>query len=333
MDEEFEGFEDFEEAGPEPVKLRIPVWVLALLAVIVVLEVISWISFPQTVRDYKIYKEAGNRVENSEASSALEELLEVAERHPDSIPIMIKLTELSMKTGYYDIAGYVIDTYLVGKSLEDEDYNTIDRHYIRLENYFNSVAAVTKVVEEAASQGLTGEEEHLSYLREQIEKLMYTEGQDDAYLNYNMAMLSPDSRTILDYLQTCYEIDPECLDVRAQLGVVYRRLGQLEEAGEILEEALQKDKRDSGALRASATLAMVEGDLQAGLRAAKDAYESSSDGRYVRETYLIALTVNGMQEEAQVIRNEIEQSGEVLEENTLQLLAGEISLRDYYIGE
>lgn len=324
--------EDFEEIDLQPIKLQVPKWVMALIVLIIILEVFSWLKFPRTVGDYKVYKQAQSRIDRSEASAAVNDLLEVAKRHPGSIPIMTKLVDLSMENGYYDIAGYVIDSYISGKSLSDEEYNRVDRHYTKLENYYNSVTAVGEIIAAAPGQDTMGAE-YYDYIKTQLEELLYTEGQDDAYLCYTLAMISGDSQTAQDYLQTCYEIDPECFDVRAQLGIVYRRMGRLEEAGTMIEEALQKDKADSSALRGKASLAMVEGDTQAGLQAAREAYLSDPDGVYVRETYLIALTVNGMQEEAQAIRSEMENAGEELEQDTLQLLAGELTLMDYYVGE
>lgn len=324
--------EDYEEIDLQPVKLHVPKWVMALIGLIVILEVISWLQFPRTVRDYKVYRQAQSRIDNSETSAALNELLEVAQRHPSSIPIMVELVELSMKNGYYDIAGYVIDSYISGKSLKDEEYNRVDRHYIKLENYYGSLTAVEGIIEAAPKQDTVGEE-YYSYIKTHVEELLYQDGQDDAYLCYTLAMLSQDSQEAGEYLQTCYEIDPECFDVRAQLGIVYRRLGRLEEARKMIQEALRKDKADSSALRAMATLAMAEGDVKTGLQSAREAYLIYPDGTYIRETYLIALTVNGMQEEAQKIRSEMESGKGDLEPDTLQLLEGKITLKDYYIGE
>jgi tetratricopeptide (TPR) repeat protein len=324
---------DFEQEDiPQPVKLHIPVWVYALLIVIVALDLISLIQFPTVVSEYKIYKTAKSRIEAGETSKAITELLEVAENHTDSLPVLVKLVDLSMENGYYDIAGYIIDSYLEGESVSDEEYDKLNGYFTKLDNYYTSSTAVEEVFTAAPNQD-TLDEEYYNYVRTHLEALLHTEGKDDAYLCYTLSMVSADTETSKDYLQQCYEIDPECFDVRAQLGVVYRRLGDLEKARFYTEEALSKDNSDLSALRSMATIVLVEGDLEGGLIFAEEAYNSDPEGLYVRETYLIALTVNNKGKEAQVIQDEMAAVEEYLAEDTLQLLNGEISLEDYYIGE
>lgn len=317
---------------PVPIKLRIPVWVMVLFIGVVILEIISLIHFPKVLKDYKVYKLAESRISQGETSAAINDLYSVAETHPSSIPVMVKLVELSMENGYYDIAGYIIDTYISGKSISDDDYYVIDGYYTKLENYYNSMSSIDSIVKEAPNQD-TPDEGYYTYVRSHIEGLLHTEGQDDAYLCYTLAMIAGDTASTLDYFQQCYEIDPECFDVRAQLGIVLRRTGRLEEARSMIEEALAKDKSDTTALRAKATLAMVEGDLQGGLEAAEAAYNIYPDGSYIRETYLIALKLNQLSDQAEVIRTEMETADLSIEQDTLQLLNGEITLQDYYIGE
>lgn len=329
MDHETE--QNFDQE-PVPIKLRIPTWVIALFIGVVILEIISLIQFPKVLKDYKVFKLAESRISQGETSAAINDLYMVAEAHPNSIPVMVKLVELSMENGYYDIAGYIIDTYISGKSISDDDYNTVDQYYTKLENYYNTLSSIDTIMTEAPNQD-TLDEEYYNYIRSHIESLLYTEGQDDAYLSYTLAMIAGNSTGTLDYLQQCYEIDPECFDVRSQLGIVLRRMGRLSEARSVIEEALAKDKADTTALRALATLAMVENDLQGGLEAAEAAYTIYPDGLYVRETYLIALTINQLSDQAEVIRAEMEEADGILDQDTLQLLNGEITLQDYYIGE
>jgi tetratricopeptide (TPR) repeat protein len=317
---------------PVPIKLRIPVWVIVLFLGVVILEIISLIHFPKVLKDYKLYKLAESRISQGEASAAINDLYLVAEAHPNSIPVMVKLVKLSMDNGYYDTAGYIIDTYISGKEVSDEDYDMIDRYYTKLENYYNTLSSIDTIMTEAPNQD-TLDEAYYDYVRSHIESLLYTEGQDDAYLCYTLGMIAEDTTSTMDYLQQCYEIDPECFDVRAQLGIVLRRMGRLPEARTMIEEALAKDKEDTNALRAMATLAMAENDLQGGLEAAEAAYTLYPDGLYIRETYLIALSVNQLVDLAEVIRTEMEAADIVIEQDTQQLLNGEITLQDYYIGE
>jgi tetratricopeptide (TPR) repeat protein len=331
QDTQWEADQDFDQE-PMPIKLRLPVWVIVLFLGVVILEIISLIHFPKVLKDYKVYKMAESRISQGETSAAINDLYSVAEAHPNSIPVMVKLVVLSMDNGYYDIAGYIIDTYISGKSISDEEYDMIDRYYTKLENYYNSLSSVDTIITEAPNQDVQ-DVVYYNYIKSHIKDLLHTEGQDDAYLCYTLGLIAGDTMSTLDYLQQCYEIDPECFDVRAQLGIVLRRVGRLEEARNIIEEALAKDREDSTALRAMATIAMVDNDLKGGLEAAEAAYTIYPDGLYIRETYLIALAMNQRKDQAEIIRTEMETADLFLEQDTLQLLNGKITLQDYYIGE
>jgi tetratricopeptide (TPR) repeat protein len=313
-------------------KVRIPVWVFLFLILIIALDVVCMLRFPEVLRDYKIYKTAQDRIDNSETAQVIDELYKLAERHPDSTPILVEAVELSMKNGYYDMAGYLIDTYLVGKSLSDSEYNKINSYYSRLEKYYATFDAVNQIFTDA-SNSLKDETAYYEEVNSKLKALLDDSGQDTAYVYYCLGMIEPDMQTSKSYMQQCYDLDPECFDVRGQLSIVYRRSGDFDKARQLAEEALRKDEADPTALRAMSTIALLEGNLESGLGYARDAYNSYPDGIYVRETLLIALTVNGEDTEAQKIREEMSAAGETLEEDTKQLLNGNITLEDYYLGE
>jgi tetratricopeptide (TPR) repeat protein len=311
-------------------KCQIPVGVILFLLVIVALDVISMIRFPKILGEYKIYKTAESRTITGETSLALQELLELAEKYPDSVPIITKNIELSMENGYYDTAGYLYDTYLTGMSLSDSEYDQMDKYSTRLGNYYATYDAVEQIFS-TVSNIETMDEIKYEELITSLKALLEEEGLDYAYVYYYLGIIESDIATAKDYMQECYNIDPECFDVRVQLGVMYRRMGDYAEARQYSEEALAKEKLDSGALRSMAIIKMLEGDLESGLSYAEDAYNSDPEGTYVRETYLIALTMNDMKAEAKIIQDEILESGVTLDDDTLKLLNGEITLEDYYV--
>jgi tetratricopeptide (TPR) repeat protein len=311
-------------------KCQIPVGVILFLLVIVALDVISMIRFPKILGEYKIYKTAESRTITGETSLALQELLELAEKYPDSVPIITKNIELSMENGYYDTAGYLYDTYLTGMSLSDSEYDQMDKYSTRLGNYYATYDAVEQIFS-TVSNIETMDEIKYEELITSLKALLEEEGLDYAYVYYYLGIIESDIATAKDYMQECYNIDPECFDVRVQLGVMYRRMGDYAEARQYNEEALTKEKLDSGALRSMAIIKMLEEDLESGLSYAEDAYNSDPEGTYVRETYLIALTMNDMKAEAKIIQDEILESGVTLDDDTLKLLNGEITLEDYYV--
>lgn len=311
-------------------RFRLPVWIILFLIFIVILDVVSMIRFPSILSDYKVYKKAESRISNGETSLALNDLYELAEKYPDSTPILTKSIKLCMENGYYDNAGYLMDTYVAGKSLSDSEYELMDRYYKRLDSYYTTYDAIEQLFSTVSDPDTVSGEEY-DKLKTSLESLLKEDGQDYAFIYYYLGSIESDTKTNINYLQNCYNTDPECFDVRVQLGVLYRRMGDYETAEKYNKEALEKEKMDSGALRSMAILRMLEGDYESGLNLVKDAYKSDPEGTYVRETYLIALSMNGMEAEAEKIKDEMKESDSGLDDDTLMLLNGDITLENYYV--
>lgn len=324
--------EDNDDYYKQPIKFKIPFPIIAFLLIVLVLDIISMMRFPKVLDEYKIYALAEDRIKNGETSEAIGDLYDIAEKHSKSVPIMMRLVDLSMENGYYDTAGYIVDIYLVGRNVSDAEYNRLDSYYVKLENYYTTYDAIEQISNAASSQG-TAEEIDFDIIQEQLLDLLEQDGQDYAYLYYYLGILEGDAVVSRDYMQQSYNYDPNCFDVRSQLSILNRRLGNLEKAKFYAEEALSKDKKDTGALRAMATISLVEGKLEEGLQYALEAYDLYPEGMYIRDTYAIALYANGMTSESKQIQEELIALGETLEEDTAQFLNGEITLEQYYIVE
>lgn len=325
----------FETNDLKPIK-GLPIPILLFLLAALALAGVSMVRFPKSLSEYKIYKKAEERTHMGETSDALQELLEVLEEHPNSLPLILELIDLSMESGYYDQAAYVFNEYLVGKNLSDGQYAKMMRYSRRLDSYYLTYDAIESLMTEADtalgdSDNAEAVEERTEWLREEISMLHEDEGQDQAFLYYYEAMLTPDREEQYSLLKKAYTEDPELFDTRVLLANAERSRGNFAEAHEYLETALLKENQDAGALRGLAVLSMLEGDSAKGLTLAKEAYDSDPDSLYVRDTYLIALHVNNQAEEEKRLVEEIEKLEGPLEEDTKELLEGTLSLEDYYM--
>ncbi len=324
------GFEQETHRKNSPV----PIWVLLFLVISLLLTGVSMVRFPKVFGEYRIYVKAEQRMREGETSDALNDLLGVVETHPNSVPLIVKLIDLSMEAGYYDSAAYALNEFLAGKELNDTQYARMMRHTERLEAYFltydvldNLFADMAEMTEEEASQ------QQIEDICEALKSLLYDENQDQAMLYYYLATFSQSSEEYYTYIKQGYELDPELFDIRVQLGNAARTNGYTEEAKEYLLEALAKDKKDSGALRGLAVLSLLAGDAEEGLEYAMEAYELYPDGTYVRDTCLIALHVNGKSEEEAAMLAEIQEIEGELEEDTKQFLEDACTLQEYYIRD
>lgn len=327
----------FEPYNPTE-KKGIPLPILLFLIASLVLAGISMNRFPESLSEYKVYRSAEERTHSGETAAALQDLLEVLEEHPNSLPVTLELMDLSMESGYYDQAAYVFNEYLVGKGLSDGQYARMMHHSRRLDKYYltyDSIDSLMAEAEMAVGQDASEEalEEQAEWLRSEISALHGDVDQDQAFLYYYDAMLALTQEEQYDFLKKAYEEDPELFDVRVLLANAERSAGNFTEAHEHLNMALSKESEDVGAHRGLAVLDMLEGKPEEALSHAEQAYDLGPDELYVRDTYLVALHVNEHKEEEQAMIEEIEDLEGELEEDTRQLLDGEMSLQDYYMGD
>lgn len=325
----------FDPDNPQE-KKGIPLLILLFLLVSLILAGISMTRFPKSLSEYKVYRRAEERAHSGETAAALQELFEVLEEHPNSLPLILELMDLSMESGYYDQAAYVFNEYLVGKNLSDSQYARMMRYSRRLDSYYLTYDSIESLMTEL--EAIVGQDtsekalkEQAEWLRSEISALHEDAGQDQAFLYYYDAMFAPTQEEQYNFLKKAYETDPELFDVRVLLANAERSRGNFTEAYEYLNMALSKEGQDAGALRGLAVLSMLEEKPEEALAYARQAYDLGPDGLYVRDTYLIALHVNGYEEQAMI--EEIETLEGELEEDTRQLLNGEMSLQDYYMGD
>jgi len=312
-------------------RLAVPAWVLVFLCLIVVLEVICMIRFPTVFNEYKTYMTSEAKAANGDTGKVIADLYKITDAHPDSYKVILKTIDLSMKNGYYDVAGNVFDKYLVGINLSDSDFSRMTSYSLQLKKYYRTCDAVDSILKKATGAGNTGNIDYKAITND-LNALLAQPEQDEAVIYYYLGVITQENiESAKNQLQKSYDINPECFDVRVQLGVMYRHLGDFEKAKKLNLEALQKDRSDAGALRSNAIIQMLEGDIDGGAATAKKAYEAYPDGMYIRESYLIALTLDNKKEEALKIQKEMTAAGEVLDEEAASLLNGDITLEDYYV--
>lgn len=324
------------ETNDSKKKNGVPIPVLLFVLVSLLLAGISMKLFPESLSEYRIFSQAEERTKSGETAAALWDLYEVQEEHPKSLPVTLKLIELSMESGYYDLAAHVFNEYLVGKNLTDGQYAKMMRYSRRLDSYYltyDSIEELMAGLEEGAEEGESEAvtEARASRFREELSKLHADEGQDQAYLYYYEAIMAQDPDTYYEFLQKSYAVDPELFDLRVLLGNAERSRGNFTKAHAFLEEALAKEAKDAGALRGLAVLSMLEQDKKGALEKARQAYESDPNSMYVRDTYLIALHLNQDEEGKEAMIREIEELEGPLEEDTRQLLEGSLTLQEYYM--
>lgn len=301
---------------------------------------ISFITFPANLKTYRTVEGAEKRAEEGYIYSSLNALNEIMEQNPDSTDVAIKMVDIAMKHGYYDYAVYAFNNYLEGKSVTDEEYDTLEAYSARLERYYNTYDVYDAMMAELIEANPSGEnmsgdqmlsEQVSEQMISQLEALVNDSEYDPATLFYYMGYTALEDSERREYFEACYYIDTTYTDAAAQAANSYRREGDLVNARRLLEQAYDQDKEVSSVLRSLAIVELLDGNLTYGLSLAEEAYVSNQEEYYVADTYVIALAANGNLEEATSLKEQLEAEGYEFDEELQDFLNGECTLEDYYI--
>lgn len=311
----------------------IPLWVLLFAGAVCLTAVLVVTTLPAVFSDLKIYVNAEERIAEGETYDALLDFDGLTARQSQSVPVITKMVELCMENGYYDWASVTMDTYLTGKKLSNKEYAQMEAYAAKLEQYYNSVTAVDEIFAPYVSS--LYQQVDRSLMQEELQACLEDPELDPGVIYYYLGILEEDIEQAIAYLEQCLALDTDyhCMDVRVQLGTMYRRMGDMDRAEELYLEAYCHEKEDSGALRGLGVLAMLRNDWTEAEKLLKRAYEIYPDGSFVREAYLLCLNALGDTDGAEAIRQEITEIYGDLEEDTKAVLSGAMTLEEYYIHQ
>ena len=255
---------------------------------------------------------------------------EVIGRHKETTDIAVTAVDIAMENGYYEYADYLLETYLVGEEVSDTVYN-------RMNGYVDKIDSIYYVYDEYENiqsnlDSSLSPDQAMSQVKQSIKKLLNDNKYDKATIYNDLAMFASDAEEQKDYLKKCIEKDPKLLEPQVQLANAYRREGNITEAENMLNKVITKERDHVGAKRGLAILKMLEGNYSEAVELARFAYENDKEYAYVYETLAIALYFDGQVEESNKIIEEFIAAGNELEEDTKNLLSGQLTLNEYYQG-
>lgn len=315
----------------QAIRYPIPKLAIPIVLVVLVLTAYAYLRMPEDLSDYRIYATAEAQIEQGMLYDTLTSLEETAARHPNSTDLAVRLVTLSMDYGCYDFAAYCMNTYLSGKSLSDAAYGKMVHYQNVLNTYYDTLEAMDEIAGELDED--MDPELGRTILREHLETMKEDPKMFQPLVWYYAAQVCDDPEEYKANLLRCLEENPMDFTAMADLGTRLRRDGDPDGAREYYEQILRYEKSDALANRGIAILEMLNGNMEEALTHARTAYESNPDATYVRDTYLVALFENGMEEEAEQMQQEMKEVGTPVEEDTEALLRGEMTLREYYIEE
>ncbi len=320
----------------ELIKLKVPPAIYAAMAAVLVLVAVAIFFFIPALKEYAVYENAERKAAEGYPQTALFELMNLNEKYPDSAKIAIKSADIGMKYFFPDYAGYAIDTYLVGKEVGEKDYDRLTGYVDELDKYYHTLdwmeALGGRLAESAGADGENAQQalaELCGSLMEGAEDGQY----DQALACYYAGYYSGEMEQRIYWFEKSIGYNPMNYMAEVASANTYRRQGDVAKARALLEHAYSINKEDALIPRAFATVEMVEGNAAEALEYARTAYEWYPEGEYVVDTYIVALYDNDLAAEANAVMEEWKTEGHFFDEDLYALLAGEMSVYDYYVGE
>ncbi len=318
----------------ELIKLRIPPYFFVIGVVVICMMLFTFLTSIKGFEKLESYTSAESLADDGYVITAMENLLDVLEENPDNKDVAIRVADIGVKYGYYDYAAYAIDSFLVGKSVSDGQYNKLNGYIKQIDTYYDTLELNDEVWEEvyAFVEDENDIEAIFSDYNREMSQYIGNKAYDQALLYYYLAYMSLDEDERNSYFVECIKTDPHYYDAYAQIANSYRRRGDFKTARKWVDDAYKINKEDYSVLRAIATLELVEGNLEKGLDFASQAFDIYPEGEYVIDTYIVALAANGKEEEARQLTEEYEEDY-IFDDDLYAFLDGKMTLEEYYVGE
>lgn len=313
------------------IKYPYPKWILAIFAGIILLLIVSSFNINSSIKDYKLYKDAETQFFNRCYSDAENAYFELSNKYEKSIPIAIGLFESAMMAGDYEFAGIIFEERIVGRNLNDSEYNKVMRHYDYLDSYFSTLNRIDEIY--AANENASVEQfkdKLIEELNGMVDKPEYSK----SLVLFNLGLLAENTGDALVLLNEAYKAEPDYSNyILSYIGNLHRNSGDFEGAEKFYKDALEFNKTDAAAIRGMAVLELLKGDKAKGLELARRALEIHPYETHIPETVVIALCENGKRDEAINLMEEYKNDEYVYEfdADLEKYLNGQISINDYYV--
>lgn len=336
------------ECRQELTKLRVPKWLIAALGIVVILALVmcfytgnlyrkNSVGGTGKIEGEKVLKEAEVLFEKGKQYSALIEIDGYLAQNPSNVEVALKAVKMSMESGQYDMAAYMINTYLLDKGLTDKEYLDLTLDIQKINAYYDTEEAIYNIYSDMLSnlsENITDEEGEriVKECTDKIFALAENKQYAEEYLYFFVGYyLSQEVAESDKYREMVLNYPPTASFTAGRFAVAERNSGNFDKALEWIKTGEKINGENPELVRAKATIELAKGNYAEGLSIIEWVYELAPDELYIRDTYCVALFANGKTDRLNEVMKEAENAGYEFEEDFYQVLNGEISVREYYV--
>ena len=203
------------ECRENQIKYPIPKIFLLLGIALSVLVIIALVQFPKSFKDYAVYKTAEEKANDGYANETLLSLEGVIGKHPETTDIAVTAVDIAMENGNYAYAGYLLDTYLVGRKVSDTVYYRLDGYLNKIDSIYNVYDEYENIVSNIDTN--LSEDQAVLQAKSDVSKLLYDGKYNKAVVYNYLALLTDDAEEHKEYLKKSIEEDSKVLETQVQL--------------------------------------------------------------------------------------------------------------------
>ena len=230
------------ECRENQIKYPIPKIFLLLGIALSVLVIIALVQFPKSFKDYAVYKTAEEKANDGYANETLISLEGIIGKHPETTDIAVTAVDIAMENGNYAYAGYLLDTYLIGKKVSDTVYYRLDGYLNKIDSIYNVYDEYENIVSNIDAS--LSEDQAVLQAKSDVSKLLYDGKYNKAVVYNYLALLTDDDEEHKEYLKKSIKEDSKVLETQVELANAYRREGNSDEAKSMLDKVLIKERNN-----------------------------------------------------------------------------------------
>ncbi len=336
------------ECRADFIKLKVPGWLKACMAVFTALALVMCIymagRYNKNAVSKSVRNEGANLLQRAEdlyhagkQYTALISLDEYLEANPKNGDVAFRATEMAMNCGEYDVAAYFINTFLLDVGITDDEYDVLSRYVDRINTYYDTADAIEEKVSsvnESYNEQMTEEEmdEYIQRMRDEVLSITLSPKYDKEYAYFYYGLyFAEDVEESMEYLEMTLNYLPVAAYSYARLAVYERSKGNFEKSSELIAKGKKIEGEVEELVRAEATLDLATGDYVKALISMVNLYNTNPEGLYVRDTYCVALYACGETAELEKTIADAESVDYEFDEDFYQLINGEMTVFDYYV--
>lgn len=318
----------------EHISLNVPLKIKLFLVAICAVFIISVCMFPSILMRYKVYVDAEKNMKSKEYVSAFYNYASLLEEYGDSIPIVLKASKAAMNAQYFGELTHIFDTYIVGKNLNDIQYNEAMSYSLFLDDYYFTLDEIGAISDNINNRAYESDDINLNRLfRNELELLLEKSNIDKAMVYYYIGSLAENVDDAIKNFKLSSEQDTRITYPLSYYGNVLRRAKKFDEAMQVYNQALFVNAEDASSIRGISIIELLEGNIDQSLVTMRRAYEIEPYGVYMPEAMIITLHENGLHEEADALLEKIVSEGFVAPADFQTYLDGNMTVQEYYMGD